>query len=301
MRENKKKVLLIDGNALFFKAFYGTYKRLLDGYERSGKENLPINAVRTFSYMFLNLAKKFESEYVMVAFDKGSNTFRHKHGFYKGNRKKQPDELFQQLPMVKELLGLLGVQTYEADEIEADDIIGIYSFLASNENMEVDIVTTDKDLLQLVNENVKVHLYKGGKEGLLTHDWDNFVELNGVRPNQVADLKALMGDSSDNIKGVPGIGPKTAIKLIQENDTLEKIIDNLDSLPNSISKKISLEVENIFVYKSLTEIIIDPNFIENHTYVLIDIKKEDIKKELVISFLNGLSIFNVADKIRNEF
>ncbi len=301
MELRKQGALLIDGNSLFFKAFYGTYARLLEGKERAFKTNEPINALRTFSYMILNLVKKFDCEYTIVAFDKGSNTFRHDFDFYKGNRKKQPDELFQQFPLVKEFLRHMGITTLEMDELEADDIIGIYSNIASQQNFDVNVITTDRDLLQLVDENTKVFLYKGGKEGLKEYNMSNFVELNQVQPHQIPDLKALMGDSSDNIKGVSGIGPKTAIKIINDFLTIENILDSVNENSHKNILKIHDERENVLIYKKLTQIVRDPLFVDGYEFKIEQIKRTEIKKNDLITYLNQKSVFNVAKKIDKDF
>ncbi len=301
MEIKKDGALLIDGNSLIFKAFYGTYSRLLEGKERAHQTNEPINALRTFSYMILNLIKKFDYEYTIVAFDKGSNTFRHDFDFYKGNRKKQPDELFQQFPLVKEFLRHMGIKTLEMDELEADDIIGIYSNIASQNNFDVNVITTDRDLLQLVDENTKVFLYKGGKEGLQEYNNDNFMDLLQVFPHQIPDLKALMGDSSDNIKGVPGIGPKTAIKIINDFSTIENILDSIDDNSHKNLLKIHEEKDNVLTYKKLTQIIRDPLFVDGTEFKIEQIKRTEIKKTDLITFLNQKSVFNVAEKIKKDF
>ena len=293
--------LLIDGNSLIFKAFYGTYGRLLEGKERSFKADEPINALRTFSFMIINLIKKFNYKYIIVAFDKGSKTFRHEEDYYKKNRKKAPQELFEQLPFAKTFLELMGIKTLEFDELEADEIIGIFSFLTTEHGINSDVITTDKDLLQLVNEKTNVHLYKGGKKGLEEYNHNNFFDLMSVFPFQIPDLKALMGDASDNIKGVPGIGPKMAIKIINESSTIESLINNRENLPNKLLEKIEPEIENIIKYKKLTKIIKDPNFIDNFVFTLDLIKRTPIQKQEVIFFLNEKSVFNVANKIKKEF
>ncbi len=296
--QSHNKALLIDGNSLFFKAFYGTYSRLLAGQERSRNDE-PINAIRTFSLMILNLIKKFNHDYLLVAFDKGSKTFRHNYGFYKAQRKKQPDELYYQLVEVKKLLKLLGIPFLEADAYEADDIIGIYSKRLADDAFDVSIITTDKDLLQLVNDYVTVYLSKSGVNQLEEYNVNNFYEKMECNPYQIPDLKALMGDSSDNIKGVEGIGPKSALKLISEFSNIETIINNIDDLPEKWQKKIAPQLDELVVYKKLTQILQIDETGYFHNFTLIERKTPNIKDAVI--FLNQKSIFNVAEKIKKEF
>ncbi len=292
-----ENILLVDGNSLLFKAFFATYKRLLDGNERSMQDDEPINAIRVFSFMILGLLEKFNPEYMLVAFDKGSKTFRHEYDFYKKNRKTPPQEIFPQFARAKEFLKIIGIKTMEFDEYEADDIIGIFSKLDYGEEKQINIITSDKDLLQLVDDNVDVYLSKSGIKVMDHFCSSNFKEKNLVEPCQIPDLKALVGDPSDNIKGISGIGPKSALEIINNFNDIENILLNLDELKDSWKNKIEKEKDQLKEYKKLTTIIT-----ENQK----EFKKEDIirgvfKKEEAIIFLNRLSIFNVANKISKDF
>jgi DNA polymerase-1 len=222
MKELNMKLLAIDGNSILNRAFYGI--KLL-----SNKKGEFTNAIFGFMNIYLRNIGDVKPDSVAVAFDLRSHTFRHKAvSYYKANRKGMPPELAQQLPKVKELLTLMGVKVVECEGYEADDILGTLSKLCSDSGNECYVLTGDRDSLQLIDDKVTVILATN-KENIY-YTPEKFNEDYGFEPIKLIDLKALMGDSSDNIPGVPGIGEKTALDLLHRYGSLEKIYADLDSL-----------------------------------------------------------------------
>ena len=207
-----EKILLIDGNNLLFRSYYAT---AYNGNFMKNSKGFPTNALFGFVNMINKIIEEEKPVYMMVAFDKGK-TFRHeKYDFYKGGRGETPDELKQQFPIAKELLTNMGIKYYEIDNYEADDIIGTFaSFCDKDDNYDGTIISSDKDLLQLISNHVDIKLLK--QKDYIRYNIDTFKEAYGINPINIIDLKALMGDSSDNIPGVKGIGEKTALKLLQQ-------------------------------------------------------------------------------------
>ena len=200
------KLVLIDGNSLINRAFYAI-NPLTD------KNGAPTNAVYGFTNMLIKIISEIKPKYMLVAFDVHAKTFRHQmYEEYKGTRKPMPDDLRPQIPRLKELLSVMGIKTYECAGFEADDIIGT---LAKKYQGETIIYTGDKDSFQLVDENTSVYFTKRGITDTDIYSSQNFVEKLGITPPQIIDLKAFMGDSSDNIPGVLGVGEKTALSLVQ--------------------------------------------------------------------------------------
>lgn len=249
-----KKIYLIDGMSLVFRAYHAMIK---SGF--TNKIGEPTFALYGFTNIITNFIEKYEPEYAAVVFDRSEPTFRHNmFTEYKANRDEFPQDLVPQLAKIKELLDLLNIPRIEKAGYEADDIIGTISKMASRENWEVYCLTSDKDFYQLVDDNIKI-LKPGmrgedfsiiGREGVL----DKF----GVAPEQVIDVQALWGDSVDNIPGVRGIGEKTAIPLIQEFGSIENLYDNLDKIEKkSVLQKLEENKENAFLSKKLVTLMID--------------------------------------------
>ncbi len=224
----EKRVIVIDGNSLMFRAYYAT---AYTGNLMQASNGLYTNALYGFVNMMNKIMDSMNPTHMLVAFDAGKQTFRHKqYSDYKGTRKKMPEELGMQIPLIKEYLNTIGVKQLELLDYEADDIVGSMAKLASNAGYLVDIISGDKDLLQLVGKNITVHLTKKGITELDDYTEDNFYEKLGFNPDQHVDYKAMIGDSSDNLPGVKGIGPKTALSLLQEYKSLENIIENIPNL-----------------------------------------------------------------------
>jgi len=265
-----KKFLIIDGNSILNRAFYGNLRPL------TTKEGIPTNAI----YTMLNMIKKhldaIKPEYVMVAWDLKAKTFRHKAcDFYKANRKGMPEELAIQLPYAKECLSLLGLKLMELEGYEADDLIGTASRFEHDSDVHSYILTGDRDSLQLINESTSVILTKT-KEDVI-YDTEKFIADFGVTPTQYIDVKAIMGDSSDNIPGVSGIGEKGAFKLISEYGSIDKLYEEYSGSSLSAGMKSKLENgrEMAFTSKFLATIVCDApitNDIEEYRYKGADLK-----------------------------
>ena len=231
----QKKLLLIDGNSVSFRAFYALFRQLENFKSPDG---LHTNAIFGFKNMLDALLKDVEPDNVLVAFDAGKVTFRNEmYDDYKGGRQKTPSELSEQLPVIRELLKDMGIESYELKNYEADDIIGTFATLGEENNMQVTIVTGDRDLTQLASDKVTVMVTKRGVNDLEAYTPEHMKEVNGVTPTEFIDMKALMGDSSDNYPGVEGIGPKTASNLIQKYGSVEGLYEHIDELKASKRKE----------------------------------------------------------------
>ncbi len=254
---NQDKAIVIDGNSLMFRAFYATYKQL-DYYR---EHNIPFsNAIRTMAVMLNKLLEQDSYQYAVIAFDNKEKSFRSKMSDqYKANRKKTPEELVVQIQAVKKMSAAMGFNVYCIPGIEADDVVGSVSKQLSNANIKVEVFSSDHDLLQLVDENISVNLLKSGTQDIQTNTLENFASINdGLKPYQIIEYKALAGDNSDNIPGVPGVGFKTAINLIHEFDTIEKIYENIESVKSkSLKDKLIANKESAFFSKQLATILID--------------------------------------------
>lgn len=221
-----KRLVLIDGNSLMFRSYYAT---AYTGSLMKTKEGLYTNAVFGFCNMINKLLEK--ESYAFVAFDAGKQTFRHKeYSEYKGTRKPLPEELRTQIPLIKEFLDIMGIKRMENLDYEADDLLATVSQKLQNDFDEFMVVTGDHDLLQLVSDKVTVALTKKGVGDLDLYTKSNFKEKTGFEPNQLIEYKGIVGDTSDNLPGIKGIGEKTCIKLINEFNTIEGIYQHLDSL-----------------------------------------------------------------------
>ncbi len=229
-----KRIILIDGNSLMYRAYYGT----AFGNMMQNSKGLYTNAIYAFIKMLDHLLKE-EYDNILVAFDAGKQTFRHEIlDSYKDGRSPMPDEMRMQIPHIKEYLHLMNIKEYQLPLYEADDIIGSMAKKAIEAGYHVDIYSSDKDLLQLVNENTTVHLTKKGLTELDVYTPEGVIERYGLTYHQMVDLKALMGDPSDNLKGLPGVGEKTAIKLLQQYGSLEKLIEQKDTIGGKLGEKV---------------------------------------------------------------
>ncbi|MBU5485556.1 DNA polymerase I [Clostridium sp. MSJ-11] len=230
----KEVMLILDGNSLMNRAFYAL--PLL-----TNNEGLHTNAIYGFTNMLLKMKEELTPNYVVCTFDRSAPTFRHnEYEDYKAGRKKMPPELREQFPVVKDLLSKLAIDIFEIDGFEADDLIGTLSKVAEEHDIETYIVTGDKDALQLASDKTKVVLTKKGITEKEIYDGNRMIEEMGVTPTQFIDVKGLMGDPSDNIPGVPGVGEKTAFKLIKEYGSIENVLENIDNISG---KKVK---ENLF-------------------------------------------------------
>jgi len=320
--EKKNKIVLIDGNNIAYRAFYA----LPDSISTSS--GVIINAVLGFTNMLLKLIEEQKPDTVICAFDSKTPTFRHKmFKQYKIKRKKMPDELGNQLPLIKEVLRVFNITCLEKDGFEADDIIADIVFKTRESPYRITIVTGDKDMLQLVSGNVKVLSAGKGVTDAILFDRSKVIEKFGVEPERIKDLLALMGDSSDNIPGVPGIGPKTAKVLLSEYASIEEIYKNLNKIGSERLKKVLEENRDIAeLSKKLTALkVIDDLDVEkiisksfknislNKVRQLfdslefrnlwkklygmkdkIDLKKESVKNEKIAKKCKKISLVNIT-------
>lgn len=259
------KILIIDGSSLFFRAFYAL--PLL-----KNKKGMYTNAIYGFVMMVENAIDNINPTHVAVCFDKKGRTFRHElYNDYKGTRKKTPSELMQQWPYIMDILKLMNIKTLDSPVYEADDIAGTISKLAAKNDFESYLLTGDKDYFQLVDDKSTVLLTKKGITDLLEVTPKYLYDEYGLTPEEFIDLKALMGDSSDNIPGVPGVGEKTGIKLIKEYKNIENLYQNLDEVSGKkLNENLTENKAQAFMSKKLGTIV---------TTVPLDYKLDDFKKE----------------------
>lgn len=233
-----EKLVLIDGNSIAYRAFFAL--PLLNN-----EKGVYTNAVYGFTMMLLKVIEEEQPTHMLVAFDAGKTTFRHEtFKEYKGTRQKTPPELSEQLPFIHEVVDLLGIARYEKPLYEADDIIGTLSKKAAQEGWEVKVFSGDKDLLQLVDDKITVSLTKKGITEVDAYTPDKVFERYEIEPIKVIDLKGFMGDSSDNIPGVPGVGEKTAIKLLKQFGSLEEVFAHLDDVSGKKLKEKLVQYED---------------------------------------------------------
>ncbi|WP_186578409.1 DNA polymerase I [Aquibacillus kalidii] len=244
-----EKLVLIDGNSIAYRAFFAL--PLLNN-----DKGVYTNAVYGFTTMLLRILEDEKPSHILVAFDAGKTTFRHKtYQEYKGGRQKTPSELSEQFPLLKEVLDAFQIKHYQLKEYEADDIIGTLAKRGEQDGWDVQVISGDKDLLQLVSDKVKVALTRKGISEVDTYTPTFMEQKMEVRPEQIIHMKALMGDNSDNIPGVPGVGEKTAVKLLKEYQTLENLYDNLDQVSGKkLKEKLETHKEEAFMSKELVTI-----------------------------------------------
>ncbi|WP_300282317.1 DNA polymerase I [Peptacetobacter sp.] len=247
-----KRLIIIDGNSIINRAFYALPQTM------DNKEGLHTNAIYGFTTMLFKMIELYKPTHISVAFDRKAPTFRHKeYSEYKAGRKKMPQELFEQMQPLKELLDAFKIERFEIDGYEADDIIGTISKEAENKGFDVFIVTGDKDAIQLASHKTTTLITKKGVADVEEYNYDSVIEKYEMTPTQFIDLKGLMGDKSDNIPGVPGVGEKTGIKLLKQFGNIENLIENTDELKGSIKKKIEENKDEAIHSKWLATIVRD--------------------------------------------
>jgi 5'-3' exonuclease len=255
MMENQKpSLMLVDGMALLFRAFYAT---AVSGQFMKNSKGIPTNGIHGFIKHLFTAVSSFKPTHLAVCWDMGSKTFRTElFADYKGNRGEAPVELIPQFDLVKEVVAAFDIPNIGLAGYEADDCIGTIANQAK-EHANVFILTGDQDMLQLLEESISVILLKKGYGNYLVHTPVTFFAEKGINPRQMIDLKALMGDTSDNYPGVKGIGEKTALKLLQEFEHVEGIISNLNLLSNAHKIKIEQGLEMLHLSRLLAEIKCD--------------------------------------------
>ncbi|MBU5344952.1 5'-3' exonuclease [Virgibacillus sp. LDC1] len=244
-------LMLVDGMALLFRAYYATAS---SGYIRRTKAGVPTNAIYGFLRYMWDAIDKFQPTHVACCWDMGSKTFRtEQFASYKGNRPEAPDDLVPQFSLVRDVTECLGIPNLGVVGYEADDCIGTLA-RRYGDSMNVMILSGDHDLLQLVNDSTSVIIMKKGHGNYMHYTPETLYAEKGLSPRQVIDVKGLMGDTSDNYPGVRGIGEKTAVKLIQEYESVEGILANLDSLTKGVRTKIEADLEMLHLSRALAEI-----------------------------------------------
>ena len=272
-----KKIILVDGNNLLFRSFYAT---AYQGVIMKNSKGFPTNALYGFINMMNKIIKEEQPNYILVAFDKGK-TFRHdKYEEYKAGRMAMPDELKLQFPKAKEVLDSMGIKHFEIDNYEADDIIGTLAKIVDEEDEFIaTIISSDKDLLQLISKEVTVKLLKSNDSIMMTPDV--FKEIYQVEPIHMIDLKALMGDSSDHIPGVKGIGEKTAIGLLAKYGSLDGVYEHLDDISPKMREKLEVDKEHAYMSYDLATIYREvPIDFSLEDCIYKGMKAEEFKKEL---------------------
>ena len=286
-----KKIILVDGNNLLFRSYYATS---YSGVIMRNSKGFPTNGLYGFINMMNKIIEEEKPSYIMVAFDKGK-TFRHeKYDSYKAGRKEMPDDLRSQFPKAKEVLDALGIKHFEIDNYEADDIIGTLAKRVDEEDEFIaTIISSDKDLLQLISDEVDVKLLK--TKGSIRFNREVFKEFYKVEPINMIDLKALMGDMSDHIPGVRGIGEKTAINLLEKYKTLDNLYNHLDELTPKTKEKLENDKENAYMSYDLATIYRDVDI----PFSLEDCKYMGFNRKEYIEILEELEFKSLLKKVNS--
>lgn len=286
-----KRMILIDGNSLMYRAYYGM---AAGGAPQANSKGLYTNAIYAFARMINHVIKLSNYDNILVAFDAGKKTLRHEWMTdYKAGRAPMPDEFRMQIAYIKQFLDIMRIKQYEQDLYEADDIIGTMSKIAEDNGYHVDIFSSDKDLLQLVSENTTVHLNKKGMTELEDYTPELFYERYQINYNQFIDLKAMMGDKSDNLPGIPGVGEKKAVTLLQQYGTLDNIIEHRDEIKGALGKNVQENYESAKLCQKMATIIRDFDI----KITLDDTKKQEPDKEKLIAFYKELEFKSLLKDI----
>ncbi len=287
----KKKLVLIDGNSIAYRAFFAL--PLLNN-----DKGIHTNAVYGFTMMLMKILEDEKPTHMLVAFDAGKTTFRHKtFGEYKGGRQKTPPELSEQFPFIRELLDAYGISRYELENYEADDIIGTLSLSAEKDGYEVKVISGDKDLTQLSSPTTTVGITRKGITDIEEYTPEHVAEKYGLIPEQIIDMKGLMGDQSDNIPGVPGVGEKTAIKLLKEFSTLENLLDSIEQVSgNKLKEKLAEFKDQAIMSKQLATI-------ERQAPIEVELDSiayEGFTREKLVSVFKELGFHSLLDRLGED-
>ena len=302
MTEEKKRLIIIDSNAVIHRAFHALPPL-------TTKKGELVNAIYGFLLVFFKAIREFKPDFVVATFDFPAPTFRHeKYKLYKATRKKAPQELYDQIPKIKEVLESFNIQIFEKQGFEADDLIGTISNAAPKKQIlpeiETIILTGDLDALQLVDKNTKVYALRKGLKDTVLYDKEKVKEkYDGLIPEDLVDYKGLRGDPSDNIPGVPGVGEKTAIFLIKEFGTLENLYEELEQnsekagkIKESLRKKLLDYKEQAFISQMLAEI-------NKNVPIEFDLEKcrwPDYNKDRVIQLFKNYEFQTLIDRLLNN-
>ena len=288
-----KKLILIDGSNIMFRAYYGT---AYSGNLMQNSKGQYTNAVFGFVGMMNSILKE-EFTHMLVAFDKSGKTFRHdKFEDYKGGRKPMPEEFRSQIDLIKKSLDVLGVKQREIYLIEADDIIGTYSTKYYDQFDKIEIVSNDKDMLQLINDKVSMRASKKGMQNYISYTPEVLQEVMGVKPSQMTDLKGLMGDASDNLPGIPGVGEKTAVKLLAKYQTLEGVLEHKDEIKGKLGERIREHFESAILCKDIATIKTDVEF----EFTLDQVEYKGINEDEMIEFYKELELHSLIKRFNKS-
>ena len=288
-----KKIILVDGNNLIFRSYYAT---AYSGNLLKNSKGFPTNALYGFIGMIHKILEEEKPQYIAVAFDIGKNFRKEKYDFYKEGRKKTPDELHMQEPYARKILKAMGIPYFELAPYEADDIIGTFAKMVEEDPDFVGtIVSSDRDLLQLVSPQLEMKLLK--QKDYIRYNVETFKKDYGIDPIKIIDLKALAGDSSDNIPGVRGIGEKTALNLLQKYDSLEGIYEHIDEIKGKTREKLEVDKENAFMSKEIATIYKD---VPLEVKDLEDIKYTKENTEELYSIYEELEFYSYMKGLKQE-
>ena len=286
----QKKLILIDGNNLMFRSYYAT---AYSGNMMKNSKGFPTNALFGFISMLNKIISEEKPEYMAVAFDIGKNFRKEEYDFYKEGRIETPEELKMQMPIAREILDKMGIKHFELAPYEADDIVGtIVKMTEEDKDFASVIVSSDKDLLQLISDETEVKLLK--QSGFIRYNHQTFVEDYKIEPIRMIDLKALMGDASDNIPGVKGIGEKTALKLLQEYTSLENLYANIDKISGKTKEKLINDKEMAFISKKIATIYQKVPL----NIVLEDLKYIPVVNQSLIDLYKDLEFFSFLKNMK---
>jgi DNA polymerase I len=290
---SKKRFVVIDGKSVFYRGFYAM------PYLKTG-DGTPTGGVYGFTIMALEVIKRLRPDYVAIAWDKPKTNIRKRlelYPEYKAGRKPAPPEFYAQIPLLHKLLDALGWPLYELDDYEADDIIGALATQASKKDIETIIITSDMDMLQVVHDDIKVYALKTGLSNIELYSPESFEAKHHIKVSQYLDLKSLKGDSSDNIPGVPGIGEKTAVELLNEYDNLDNIYSNIDLIKDSLKKKLIAGKDLAYLSKDLARIWIDAPIKLN----LDEMDGSKIKVDELTKILDELQFSSLKSRVKELF
>ncbi|WP_307892216.1 DNA polymerase I [Bacillus swezeyi] len=287
----RKKLVLVDGNSLAYRAFFAL--PLL-----SNEKGIHTNAVYGFTTILMKMLEEEKPTHMLVAFDAGKTTFRHKtFKEYKGGRQKTPPELSEQLPFIQELLDAYKISRYQLENYEADDIIGTLAKSAEKDGFEVKIFSGDKDLTQLATKETTVAITKKGITDVEYYTPEHVQEKYGLTPRQIIDMKGLMGDASDNIPGVPGVGEKTAIKLLKQFHTVEALLSSIDEVSGKkLKEKLEEFQEQALMSKELATIITEAPL----ELTLDGLGYEGFDREAVVKLFKDLGFNSLLERLGEE-